>query len=68
MFLDGDQVTSKVAFLEESNQELDKFMKSNMHYIDLSGINYRVSTNESIQAIYSLTRVIDSTKLTEFQF
>lgn len=65
---DGDQVTAKVAYLEESNKELDEFMNSNMHYIDLSGINCRNSTNEAIQAIYSLTRVIDNSKLVDFVF
>ena len=39
-------------------------MNTNMHYIDLSGTNGRVSSHEAIQAIYCLTKVVDSSKIT----
>lgn len=38
-------------------------MNSNSHYIDLSGKCIRETTNEAIQAIYSLTKVVDKSKL-----
>lgn len=65
---DGDQLSSKVAYTEEANEELEKYMQSNANYIDLSGTCIRETTNEAIQAIYSLTRVVDKSKLVDFQF
>ena len=62
---DGDQLSSKIAYTIESNEELEKFMQSKANYIDLSGICLRETTNEAIQSIYSLTRVIDSSKLSD---
>lgn len=39
-------------------------MNSNAYYIDISGTCIRTTTNEAIQAIYSLTKVVDKSKLT----
>ena len=60
---DGDQLSSKGVYSIESNAELDAYMNSNSHYIDLSGKCIRETTNEAIQAIYSLTKVVDKSKL-----
>lgn len=62
---DGDQMTCKVAFTVESNEELDKYMKSKAFYINLGGKNMRTSSNEAIQATFNMTQVLPGTKLTD---
>lgn len=61
---DGDQVTAKMAYSVESNNELNKFSNSNGQFITLNGVNGRVADKEAIQAMYNLTLVIPGTKLT----
>ena len=58
-------VSVKAAFSIEANSELDKYTRSKYHYISVSGDNIRTTSNESVQAIYSMTKVIDKTKITE---
>lgn len=65
---DGDQVTVKMPFSVEANQELEKHLNSNGQFIGLNGENGRTATNEAIQAIYNMTLVLPNTKLTEAQF
>lgn len=62
---DGDTVGIKGVWLKESNAELDRYINSKMHYINFGGSNIRVSSNEALQSIYSLTKVlsIDLSKL-----
>ena len=52
---DGDQVSSKGVFLEESNQELRKHMNSKIQYINLGAENIRVVGKECKQSLYSLS-------------
>lgn len=52
---DGDQVTSRVSFTKESNDELEKFMNSKANFINLGAKNVRTSTHEAVQSLYSLT-------------
>lgn len=52
---DGDQVSNKVAFSTESNEELEKFMNSKGFFINLGASNIRVPIHEAIQSMYSLT-------------
>lgn len=54
---DGDQVTNKVPFSIEANEELDRIMNSKANYITIGGENIKVSTGEAIHSIYCLTRV-----------
>lgn len=63
---DGDTVGIKGVWLQESNKELDAYLKSKVHYIDFGGSNIRVSSNEALQSIYCLTKILasDKTKLT----
>lgn len=63
---DGDQVGVRGVYTVEANEELDDYCKSKMFLINLSGSSKRISTNEAIQSIYSLTKVMseDKTKLT----
>lgn len=55
---DGDQVSVKGVWTQEANDELNKFISSISNYIDLGGINIRVSTNEAVQSLYCLTKIL----------
>lgn len=59
---DGDQVGSKGVWSIESNEECMKIINSKSYYLDLNCANIKVSTNEAIQSIYSLTKVLDNDK------
>lgn len=63
---DGDQVTVKGAFFEETNEELTKHMSSKINYVNFGCQNIRVSSNEAVQCLYNLTQVLkeDKGKLT----
>lgn len=67
---DGDTVGVKGVWLQESNKELIDFIKSKSHYINFSGSNIRSSSNEAIQSLYSMTKILDQdkSKLTEPEF
>lgn len=64
---DGDQVTLKMAYSVESNEELKKYMDSKAQFITLSGTNGRKADKEAIQAMYNLSLVLpeDKNKLTQ---
>lgn len=65
--MDGDTVSIKGVWLQESNKELFDFLNSKSHYINFSGTSNRMGTNEAIQSLYSMTKVLsaDQNKLTE---
>lgn len=67
---DGDTVGIKGVWLQESNKELMEFIKSKSHYINFSGGNFRSPSNEAIQSLYSMTKVLpqDASKLTNPEF
>ena len=65
---DGDQVTVKLVYSVEANEELKKFKDSNGQFITLTGINGRKADKEAIQAMYNLTLVLPDTKLTDPEF
>ena len=65
---DGDQVTIKMPYSIESNEELKKYAQSNAQFITLSGKNGRLGGNEALQAIYNLTLVLPKTKLDKVEF
>jgi hypothetical protein len=62
---DGDQTSVKGVFTKEANNELLKFMNSKANYIGFNGECIRTSSNEAIQSIYDLTRVLPGTKIDE---
>jgi len=68
--MDGDQVTIKGIYSAEANKELQTYMNSKAHYISLGGENVRDLSNEGIQALYSLTKILseDESKLTNPTF
>lgn len=67
---DGDSVSIKGCWLQESNAECDKYIKSKSNYINFSGTNIRQPSNEAIQSLYSLTKILtaDEGKLTNPKF
>lgn len=67
---DGDQITCKMAYSVEANQELQKYMNSNAQFIFLNGTNGRKADKEALQAMYDLTLVLpdEQSKLTNPQF
>lgn len=62
---DGDQITARVPFSVEANQELKQHINSNGQFIAMDGINSRGAQNEAIQAMYDLTLVLPNTKITD---
>lgn len=59
---DGDTGVMKGSFFKETNEELEKYMNSKINFVDMSCTNIRVSANESIQALYNLTKVLQQDK------
>lgn len=54
--MDGDQLTVKGVFSQEANAECDRLVRGKANILDINGNNVRVSTNECIQTLYTLTR------------
>lgn len=67
---DGDQVTVKGVYGEESNEELERVMNANFNYIDAGAKGIRKASNEAIQAMYNLSLVLpdDKDKITKPKF
>lgn len=65
---DGDTVSVKGVWAIESNDECDKYLKSKANFIDLGANNMRISSQEAVQSVYDLTKVLSSDKLTDPQF
>lgn len=61
---DGDQVTVKGVFYNESNKELKDYINSKRQFISFNGTNMREADKLGFQAIYNLTLAMPSTKLT----
>lgn len=59
---DGDQITLKMAYSVESNEELKKYIDSKAQFITLNGANGRKADKEAIQAMYNLTLVLPDSK------
>lgn len=65
---DGDMISSKAPWTIEANEEVEKYMNSNAQYITLGGTNIKTTHMEGIQAMYNLTLVLSTTKLTDPKF
>lgn len=59
---DGDQTSIRGVYSVEANEELIEFMNSKKNYLDLGGINMRISTNEAVQSLYSMTKILPETE------
>ena len=49
--MDGDTVSVRGVWIQESNKELFDFIESKSMYINFSGDNIRVASNEAIQSL-----------------
>lgn len=56
---DGDQVTGKMLFSAQANEEAERIMKSNFNILGVNGSPVRNFGNEYIQSLYTLTRFHD---------
>lgn len=65
---DGDQVTIKGLYFDESNEEQRRLINSKSHYLSINGINVRVTTNEGIQALYNLTKRLPDSRVSKPKF
>ena len=67
---DGDTGMVKGSFFKETNDELATFVNSKANFINAGCENIRKSSNEAIQAMYSLTKVLskDTSRLTQPEF
>jgi hypothetical protein len=53
---DGDQVSVRAVYSQESNEEGLRILNSISHIINITGTDMRTSSNESIQTMYSITK------------
>lgn len=53
---DGDQITSKIYFSKEANEEAERIMMSKSNILTIDGASIRSIGNEGIQTLYTLTR------------
>ena len=58
---DGDSAAVKGVWFVESNEEIDRYLKSKKCLITVGGQNIKISGNEAVQCIYSLTRMLPET-------
>ncbi len=61
---DGDQVTVKGVFYDESNEELRAYINSKRQFISLNGVNMRELNKQGYQCVYNLTFIMPNTKIT----
>ena len=61
---DGDQCTCKGVYTREANDELAKFQKSKANFVNFGCKPLKVPGDDSIQALYALTKVLSSVNLT----
>ena len=62
---DGDQCTCKGVYTREANEELRQFMNSKQNFITFGGDPLREPGADSIQAMYALTKILSTTKVTD---
>ena len=53
---DGDQVTLKIPWTQESNKELSEYMKKKSFFLNTSGSNVRKIGSEASQTFYTFTK------------
>lgn len=60
-------ITFKMAYSEEANKELRKYLHSKGQFITMNGKNGRLPDKEGVQAMYQLTLVLpdDVNKITK---
>lgn len=53
---DGDQITSKIIFSKEANEDAERVMFSKSNILTIDGASIRSIGNEGIQTLYTLTK------------
>lgn len=53
---DGDQITVKGVFTQESNEECERIITSKLNLLSIEGKGIRTIGNEGAQALYSMTK------------
>lgn len=53
---DGDQITSKIMFSVEANEDAERVMMSKSNILTIDGASIRSIGNEGIQTLYTLTK------------
>lgn len=53
---DGDQITGKILYTQEANEECENLMKSKQFFITTNGRNIRLADLEAVQTFYALTK------------
>lgn len=53
---DGDQITSKILFSKEANEDAERIMTSKSNILTIDGASIRSIGNEGIQTLYTLTK------------
>ena len=53
---DGDQITAKIVWSQEANEECEAMMQSKTFYLNSMGGNMRTIDLEAIQTLYTLTK------------
>jgi hypothetical protein len=53
---DGDQITSKILFTKEANEDAERIMMSKSNVLTVDGSSIRTIGNEGIQTLYTLTK------------
>lgn len=53
---DGDQITAKILWTQEANDEIKRAINHPSYFITPTGANIRVIGNEAIQTLYTLTK------------
>jgi hypothetical protein len=51
-----DQITGKIVFSQEANEEAERIMKSFVNIFKINGSCARLSEIEAIQSLYSISR------------
>ena len=53
---DGDQITAKIPYTQEANEECEKLMSSKQFFITSNGKSIRHADLEAVQTLYALTK------------
>jgi hypothetical protein len=62
---DGDQVTVRIMFTDEANDDAEKFLQSKLDFITITGENNRSTERDFVQFLYSFTKPPSGMSLTD---
>lgn len=57
---DGDQITCKILWTKEANEDCAKMVNRKSYFVNISGSNTRVIGSEAIQTLYMMTKDPDT--------